>query len=191
MDATTARTRLIRGLQLAYSGEWGAVHAYLGHRAALRHGSDRQLIVDILKDEILHRRIVLRMLEALGAEPDPKRERKMRRIGRTIGCLCRIGGWYLPMYGAARLESANIVEYEDLARLAWFADREGDIDELLHLAEVEWDHEHWLRARAATRWLWRFSPRWAVPDPRPTIRERFETFRAAPKPPAERKPGLR
>ena len=190
-DPASARASLIRALQLAYSGELGAVHAYLGHRASLRPSPDRQLIVDILKDELQHRRILLAMLRDLGAAPDPAKERKMRRIGRAIGCLCRIGGAYVPMYGAARLEADNIVEYEDAARLAWHAGRPAEIDTLLHLAEVEWDHEEALRRRAEAHWVWRVSPKWKVPEPRATIRARFEAFRGDPTPVAERSNALR
>jgi hypothetical protein len=174
--ARTPAARLIRALQLAYSGEFGAVQAYLGHRRALPQGPDRELITRILKDEIAHRRTIVRMLTELGSTPDPKLERRFLRIGRTIACLCQVGGWYVPMYGAALLESKNIGEYEDAAQLAWLADRKSYVNELLCLGEVEWDHELWLRERCMTRWLWRVSYRWPPPAPRETIRERFAAF---------------
>ena len=37
-----ARRELLRGLQLAYSGEWGAIRAYLGHYASLPAGADHR-----------------------------------------------------------------------------------------------------------------------------------------------------
>ena len=174
MESDPAEEALVEGLQMAYSGEWGAVHAYLGHRAALPHGPDRELIVQILKDELEHRKALLSMLHACGRAEDPKRETRMNRVGRTIGCLCGIGGWFVPMYGAARLESANIREYEVLARLAHAAGHDEFVDELLTLGEVEWDHEWWLRERASSHWLWRFFPKWIPPAPRESIRERYE-----------------
>ena len=180
MDALIARTELIRGLQLAHSGELGATRAYLGHCRSLRGRPERARLTRILKDEILHRRVVRRMLTELGSGPDPKAEKRLDRIGRVIACICIWGGWFIPMYGAARLESDNIVEYEILARLAWWAGLREYIDELLHLGEVEWDHEYWLRELASKHWLWRFAPKWSVPGPRDAIRQRFERFTQEP-----------
>ncbi len=183
MDVGDARHRLILALQMAYSGELGAIHAYIGHRRALkraRHAEDRTLIARILLDEFRHRRSVGRMLAELGAAPDPRRERKMTRIGKTIACLCRFGGWYMPMYGAARLERDNVVEYEIAAQLAHAANTPEYVDELLELAEVEWDHELWLRERSQSHWMWKVTPGWQPPPPRATIRERFETWRSTP-----------
>ena len=171
---------LARALQLAYSGELGAIHAYLGHRSSLPFGPDRAMIRRILVDEIRHRRSIGALLRSLGARPDRARERKMRRVGNAIAASCRVGGWFFPMYGAARLERANIVEYEVAARLALLAGRDDLVDRLLHYAEVEWDHERSLRERAATHRLWRLVPRWPPPPPRETIRERFRAFRERP-----------
>ncbi len=39
-------------------------------------------------------------------------------IGTVIGILCRVGGWFVPMYGAGMLERPNIAEYEVAARHA-------------------------------------------------------------------------
>jgi hypothetical protein len=182
MDRERARRELVRALQLAYSGEWGAIHAYLGHRASLPFGEDREAIRWILVDEIRHRRVVLTMLEGLGGRPDPRCERRMRRVGRAIAAFCSVGGWFFPMYGAARLEADNVVEYEVAARLALLAGEDGLVDALLHLAEVEWDHEADLRSRAVRHRLWRLVPTWTPPPPRPSIRARFAEFSGSPRP---------
>jgi hypothetical protein len=137
----------------------------------------------VLVDEIRHRRSILRMLATLGKRPDPFRERKMRAVGDAIARFCLVGGWFFPMYGAARLEADNVVEYEVAARLAWLAGRHDLIDELLHYAEVEWDHERSFRERAASHPLWRVVPKWPVPPPRESIRARFAEFRQDPQPP--------
>jgi rubrerythrin len=175
-----ARRELVRCLQLAYSGELGAIWAYLGHRRSLPHGDDRVGIRRLLIDEVRHRRSILAMLRDLGARPDRLRERKMRFVGGSIAAFCRVGGWFLPMYGAARLERNNIVEYEIAARIAWHAGRHDLIDTLLHYAEVEWDHESWLRERASSHRLWRIVPHRPPPPPRASIRESFDRFRARP-----------
>jgi len=89
MNSQTARSELGRLLQLAYSGELGAIYAYLGHRRSLRNFSERLELRRILEDEIRHRRQLLRMLGALQLTSDAYRERKLTFIGRAIGLLCR------------------------------------------------------------------------------------------------------
>ena len=44
------------------------------------------------------------MLARLGAAPSRARELRALVIGRTLGLLCHVAGWLLPMYGAGRLE---------------------------------------------------------------------------------------
>jgi hypothetical protein len=80
------------------------------------------------------------------------------------------------MYGAGRLERPNIEEYEVAARHAWIAGREEWTDTLLRLAEVEWDHEAWLRAKTLGHPLSRIVPIWGAPPPREHIRESFDAF---------------
>lgn len=186
MVAERARRELVRALVRAYSGELGAAWAYVGHRLSLPPGSDREMLWQILKDEVRHRKQLLRMLEALGGRPCPRSERKMTLVGTSIAIFSLRGGWFLPMYGAARLEAGNIQEYEVLARQAWLAGRRDLVDELLHLGEVDWDHEALLRGRARTHPLWRL-----VPSPRPTgardaIRARFAAWRVRPGVPRHR-----
>lgn len=182
MDPGIARAELLRGLQLAHAGEWGAIRAYLGHRRAVRRPAERNAITEILKDEIRHRRCVGRMLAAAGTGPDPRAERKMDRVGRIIAFVCCVGGWFLPMYGAARLENDNIAEYEIAARLAWHAGLHDWIDDLLEMAEVEWDHEHTLRTLASRHRLWSIAPKWPPPPPRAAIRAQFDTWTRDPVP---------
>lgn len=179
MPTDEARNDLVTLLQMAYSGERAAAYAYLGHRTSLRRpqrAPDRDMLTTVLVEEIQHRRIVRTMLRSLGAAPDRRRERKMLLVGRTIGATCLIAGWFAPMYGAGRLESRNVVEYEIAARLAHRAGLDAMADQLLTLAEVEWDHELRFRQRAETHWLWRVTPHWKVPPPRAEIRQTYRHF---------------
>jgi rubrerythrin len=186
-----ARRRLVRALQMAHAGELGAIRAYLGHRASLPPGDDREAVRRILVDEIHHRRGIAAMLASLGAAPDPRRERRLRAVGNAISAFCLVGGWFLPMAGAARFERDNVVEYEVVARLAVRAGREDLVERLLAYAEVEWDHERALRERAARHRLWRWFPTWEAPGPRDAIRGRFEAFRARPRSLPDRKSWVR
>jgi rubrerythrin len=178
-----ARQQLSFLLQLAYSGELAAIRAYLGHRRSLRDRAERGELWKIIRDEGRHRHCLLGQLGELGIAPDPARERKMERVGRTISTFCLVGGWFFPMYGAGRLEAQNIREYETAARLALVAELRHFVDSLLDMAEVEWDHERYFRAMAGSHPGWRLVPKWPAPPPRDAIRDSFRAFeRSAERP---------
>ncbi|HKC60534.1 MAG TPA: hypothetical protein VKB92_10650 [Myxococcales bacterium] len=180
--AATARAHLVFLLQLAYSGELGAARAYAGHAASLRDPAEQAALRRICREEIRHRRCLRRMLAGLGAAPDPRRESKMDLVGRSISLFCQVGGWFFPMYGAGRLESQNIREYEHAARLAAVAGCDPLIEELLVMAEVEWDHERFFREKASSHPFWRVVPHWQVPAPRSSIRDDFTAFLRSDRP---------
>jgi hypothetical protein len=177
-----AYDRLVHFLRLAHAGELGAAIAYESHARTARTTTERDDILKIRAEEIDHRARVGGMLDALGERPDPAVERSMERIGRAIAAFCRIGGWFLPMYGAGRLERRNIVEYEDAARAAALCGHAEFVDDLLGMAEVEWDHERFFRLKAASHPAWRWMPRWEAPPPREEIRRSFERFGTAGRP---------
>jgi hypothetical protein len=154
------RAALIHQLQRAYSGELAAALAYRGHWRATPQGEDRARIRAIEEDEWHHRGLVGVMLGTLGAKPRFWLEVRAWLIGRTLGLLCHIAGWFLPMYGAGRLESRNVGEYERAARLAACCDRADVIDGLLAMAEVEWDHEAYFRSRVERHYALRWLPLW-------------------------------
>ena len=97
------RESLIAVLQLAYSGERAAGYAYRGHWRSLRDAKERDRVRQIENEEWHHRRQVGEMLERLGSGPNPTRERRALVIGRTLGLLCHVSGWLLPMYGASTM----------------------------------------------------------------------------------------
>ena len=117
-----------------------------------------------------HRELVRGLLADLGAGPSRLREAVFFCIGKTIGALCHIGGWFIPMYGAGRLERYNIVEYEDAARFARESGHPEMLDCLLTMAEVEWEHERYFRERITGHALLRLLPLWDAPPPKETIR---------------------
>jgi rubrerythrin len=175
-----ARAGLIAILQLAYSGERAAARAYQGHARSLRDPEQKRHIGEIEREEWAHRKRVGEMLAELGAEPRAGRDRWMALVGALIAFLCFVGGWYIPMYGAGRIERRNIVEYEDAARLARACGRDDFADELLTMAEVEWDHERYFHDLVRGHWLHRLGS-WPSPPPREHIRASFaaEAQRAA------------
>jgi rubrerythrin len=169
-----SRTKLIALLQLAYSGELAAAYAYRGHWKSVRNTEQKTAIQNIEHDEWRHRKLVGEMLVSLESGPSERRETRANLIGRTLGFLCHVTGWLAPMYGAGRLESRNIVEYETAARHARECGRGDLVDCLLEMAEVEWDHEYYFRARVQEHPLGRRLQLWNQPPAKESIRLRFE-----------------
>lgn len=172
------RQKLIAILQLAYSGELAAAYAYRGHRHSVSAADERESIRTIEEDEWRHRKLVGEMLTALGSGPNKTRETRATLIGRTLGVLCHVSGWLAPMYGAGKLESRNIVEYETAARYARDCGQTELIDCLLEMAEVEWDHEKFFRSQVLRHPIGRRLTIWPEPPPKESIRRSFEKERS-------------
>ena len=175
-----SREKLIAILQLAYSGELAAAYAYRGHWHSVSAPVEREAIRLIEEDELRHRSLVGEMLAGLGSGPNRRRELRATIIGRSLGFLCHVMGWLAPMYGAGKLESRNVREYETAARYARDCGSLELIDCLLEMAEVEWDHEHYFRSCVLRHWLGRRLPIWPAPPPRDSIRLSYETQRTGP-----------
>jgi rubrerythrin len=182
VSGNDSREQLIALLQLAYSGELAAAHAYHGHWHSVRHTDERESIRKIEDDEWRHRKLVGEMLAGLGAGPSKRREIRAAIIGRTLGLLCHVTGWLAPMYGAGKLESRNVREYETAARYARDCGCVDLIDCLLEMAEVEWDHEFYFRACVLSHALGRRLPLWPQPPPKETIRISLEREKVASSP---------
>jgi demethoxyubiquinone hydroxylase (CLK1/Coq7/Cat5 family) len=168
-----SRAKLIRQLQNAYSGELAAAYAYRGHWHSVSDRDERARIHQIEDEEWHHRELVGAMLRDLGAKPRRLREAAFFTIGRVLGAMCHLSGWFAPMYGAGRLERHNIVEYEDAAQYAIDCGREDFIDCLLTMAEVEWEHELYFRSRVVGHRLVRWVKVWDPAPPKETIRAKF------------------
>ncbi len=164
---------LVKILRLAYSGEMAAAYAYRGHWGSVADPTVRAEIRRIEEEEWHHRRLLGELLAKLGKPPARWREIKAFLIGRSLGLLCYVSGWLLPMYAAGQLESHNIREYESAARLAVAAGHSEFADCLLEMAEIEWEHESYFRACVLNhRWGARLHL-WATPPPREEIRRSF------------------
>ena len=168
------KSRLVAILQLAYSGELAAAYAYRGHWHSLGDPSERARVKVIEEEELHHRTLVGEMLQSLDAEPDRRRELRATVVGKVLGFLCHLSGWLAPMYGAGRLESKNIVEYETAARYARDCGRTEFVDCLLTMAEVEWEHEAFFRSCVVRHWLGKRLTIWPVPPPKETIQQDYK-----------------
>lgn len=173
MQADKSKQDLIALLQLAYSAERAAALAYRGHWRSVRDTDERARIKQIEDEEWHHRELVGEMIEKLGARPRRQREVRSLLIGRTLGFLCHLMGWFAPMYGAGRLESRNVREYETAARYAHACGHDEFTDCLLTMAEVEWEHEYYFRSRVLLHSFGRRLTLWPAPPPKKTIRESF------------------
>ena len=140
-DMDRDRRDLIRILQGAFSGELAAGLAYRGHWKSVSSADERAAIQKIEREEAVHRKRVGEMLASLGSAPRKLREMKMWMIGRAIGLSCHVLGRFLPMYFAGRLESDNVVEYEDAASHAHALGLSQFESDLLVMARVEKEHE--------------------------------------------------
>ena len=175
-----ARKDLVRLLQFACAGERGAALAYASHAASLRNPVERAHVLHIRAEELDHRRRVARILAELHACPDPLLEVRTLLVGAAVAAFCRVGGWYLPMYGAGWLERRNIADYERATRLALECGLPAPASDLLEMAEAEWEHERYFRDKAAAHPLARVLPVWNAPGPKAAIRARVYAHAAPP-----------
>ncbi len=174
LASSRAKAMLIRTLKNAYSGELGAINAYIGHRHSVSVPEEKKMIRRIEVEEICHRERVGEILAILGEAPAVHQEQTMGWIGKTLGHLCQVAGWFAPMYGAGFLESQNIREYEDAARYALAAGHVDFLDDLLTMAEVEWEHEKFFREKCRSHFLYHWFPKWEIPPVKEKIREPYD-----------------
>jgi demethoxyubiquinone hydroxylase (CLK1/Coq7/Cat5 family) len=168
-----SRSKLVAVLQSAYSGEMAAAYAYRGHWQSV--GANEQVSIQkIENEEWRHRQLAGEMLIKLGARPGKLKEIRAIIVGRALGVLCHVSGWLAPMYGAGRLESRNIGEYETAARYARDSGHAEFVEWLLNMAEGEWEHELYFRSRVQSHSVGRRLHLWPQPAPKETIRFNFE-----------------
>jgi hypothetical protein len=166
----TATQALVRILRHAYSGEMAAAYAYRGHWRSCRSAEERQRIREIEDEEWHHRRLVGGMLADLASGPSVVRELRATLVGRGLGLLCHLSPWFVPMYGAGRLERGNVGEYQTAARHAHEGGHEAFVECLLAMAEVEWEHEAYFRAKVTGHTWSRLVGVWPALPPKAVIR---------------------
>ncbi|HEV7397687.1 MAG TPA: ferritin-like domain-containing protein [Pyrinomonadaceae bacterium] len=165
--------KLINLLQQAYSAEMAAAYAYNGHWKSVSNPDEQVHIKQIEDEEWHHRQLAGEMLTRLNSGPRRLKEIRATVLGRVLSILCHVCGWLAPMYGAGRLESRNIREYETAARYAHESGHQDFVDCLLGMAEVEWEHEFYFRSRVQShRWGSKLQL-WTAPPPKKAIRDSF------------------
>lgn len=190
MSKNSNQAKLVALLRLAYSAELAAAYAYRGHWHSVSDAAERERILQIENEEWHHRDLVGQMLNKLGTSASRARELRATIVGRALGALCHFSGWFAPMYGAGRLESRNIREYETAARYARDAGHDEFADCLLTMAEVEWEHENYFRLRVLShRWGSRMSI-WPEPPAKEMIRRSFAGYALPAAPGPQNSPAL-
>ena len=167
MTEISHRHQLVTILRAAYSGELAAAYAYRGHWKSVSNQVERERIRQIENDEWIHRKRVGEMLDILGSRPSTLKEVRMWLTGRTIGALCHVIGWFMPMYFAGRLEGRNVEEYELAAVHAEALDLKQFERELRVMRSVEREHElFFLNAVLGHRLLSLVQPvfKWGTPN---------------------------
>lgn len=140
-----ARKNLIRILQNAHAGELAAAYAYRGHWKSVKNSEEREHIKKIEAEEWHHRKCVRKWLEHFGAKPNARREKVFWTIGKALGLICYVSGWFFPMYFAGRLESRNVQEYVDAANFARELGMDECAEEMLEMSRTEGEHEKYFR----------------------------------------------
>ena len=77
------------------------------------------------------------------------------------------------MYGAGKLESRNVREYEVAARFARSCGPIEYVEPLLTMVEVAWEHEKYFRSQVLKSALGRRLAMWQPPPPKENIRISF------------------
>ncbi|WP_426572407.1 hypothetical protein [Aquihabitans sp. McL0605] len=155
MVPTDHEGALIAILQAAHAGELAAAYAYQGHwrsRIGARRRAEREEIKRIEAAEWHHRNQVAELLAALGAGTVRWREVLMGSIGRFFGALCFVGGRFLPMYAAGRLEAMNVGQYVDAAAHARASGHNAFGDQLDEMVAEEARHEAWFSDQCRGHW---------------------------------------
>ena len=141
----SSKQNLIKILQNAHAGELAAAFAYRGHWKSVRNSDEKDNIKRIEQEEWEHRECVRKWLTELDAEPKKNREKIFWTIGRSLGVLCYVSGWFFPMYFAGRLESQNTQEYKDAAEFAKELEMLECVDEMMYMSAKELEHEEYFR----------------------------------------------
>lgn len=176
MTTTVEHERaLVAILQAAHAGELAAAYAYRGHwrsRMGERRRIERDEIRRIEEAEWHHRQLVAGLLDQFGSGPQRWREVLMGTIGRFFGALCFVGGRFMPMYAAGRLEAMNVDQYVQAGAHARAAGHEASGELLDAMVIEEARHEDWFsdqvrghRALPLVAMVGRWSPADRPPGP--------------------------
>ncbi|NNE97514.1 MAG: ferritin-like domain-containing protein [Pyrinomonadaceae bacterium] len=141
MNRDKTKSKLVKLMQAAYSGELAAALAYGGHWRSLKLASEIEAIKQIEEDEWKHRERVGEILDELGVGPSPWRERIFFLIGSTIAVICRFCGHFCAAYFAGILEKGNVNEYNLAHQYATELEMTHLLESFREMEKTEAEHE--------------------------------------------------
>lgn len=133
--------KLVKALQDAHAGELAAYYAYQGHWKSLKDPAERAKVQEIQEDELEHILFLSHYLHKMGYQSSPYKDFIWTRIGKAIGVLCHITGWWLPMRIAGMMERIGTKSYVKLSAIAKEEGHPVLARKLLEMAKTEEDHE--------------------------------------------------
>ena len=139
-------TKLIRQIKYAHAAELGAYLAYEGHSKAMNLNPGQKAYFHKIKmDELEHRKILEDLLKRFKTKPSKTLNLAFSIIGRVLGVLSRITGYYLPMKVAGFMEKLGTDGYVGMAKIALEKLDVGLYNVFMDMAEVESTHEEWFK----------------------------------------------
>lgn len=148
-----SKTKLIKLLQKAYSGERAAALAYNGHWKSLKDEKEIRIVRRIEQDEWRHREQIKRMLDEMSARPLFFREIIFYLIGRFIGIVCHFCGKFCAAFFAAILESKNVRDYSIALKYCEETGLDIFFEDLREMEKAEAEHEVLLREMIRDNWF--------------------------------------
>jgi demethoxyubiquinone hydroxylase (CLK1/Coq7/Cat5 family) len=139
--------KLVRMLQKAHAAEIAAALAYAGHYASVSDEQEKDDIRTIQNEEFLHIAQIKLMLKKLDSKPSKRLDTIFTVIGKSIGYLCRVTGWLLPMKIAQLMEKIGSAAYRDIAEEAYQSGQLDMYNELLTMQRVEEQHEEYFKRK--------------------------------------------
>lgn len=137
--------KLVKMLQHAHAGETAAYFAYEGHIKSVRDSKIKEAIRKIQKEESDHIQMTWLMLHELGAKPSPWQDLVFTVIGKTLSVLCRVTGYFAPMYGALLIEKVGVNNYKAMAQEARSKRLFAMHAALVDMKNTEEEHEKFFR----------------------------------------------
>lgn len=141
---------MIAFLRREHANEQGAALAYRGHAASVSDPFEKAEIARIESEEWHHRERLAALLTELGSGPSWL-DRPLAAIGATLGLLCHVTGWTLPMLGAGWIERVNAAGYLAAAEDAREAGLPDVARVMLELGAIEIAHHTFFTARLRSR----------------------------------------
>lgn len=135
--------KLIWLIKLSHGIEIGAYTAYSYHWRSLDNKKERKEVRHIQWEEFEHRNQLKVFLTELNSKPNQIIDQTFKVIGNTMGFLCLLTGYSMPMLGAGLIEIMGVINYKLVAKEALKNNKLSMAKRLDIMAETELKHRHY------------------------------------------------